>query len=123
MPDESGGAWWRASSTWKWRDDELVVQAGLIGVSDLKQPDPVGQDRPDLLFKPYTPRFPERVRDFARRLLRGDPGEGTSWSTNPFESFDVVVQFLRQAAQDPAVVAVKQTLYRTSAATARSSRR
>ncbi len=90
-------------------EESVTVTDGILGLGDTAQL--IIEDRPDLLFEPYTPRYPERVKesggDVARAIQQKD-----ILVHHPYETFRTVVDFIVQAAADPAVVAIKQTLYR-----------
>jgi len=91
--------------------DEVVEIKGLLGITDVREL--VIPSRPDLLWPSFTPRVPERVQDHDGDMFAAIRQKDMLLH-HPYETFDMVVRFLNQAAADPNVLAIKQTLYRTS---------
>jgi polyphosphate kinase len=91
--------------------ETVFIKAGMLGLSDTQQL--IVSDRPDLVFRPYVPRFPERIREYNGDVFAAIRAKDLVVH-HPYETFDVVLQYLRQAVADPDVLAIKWTLYRTT---------
>ena len=92
-------------------ETEVIEVDGMLGLPDLKEL--VVEDRANLLWPNFTPRVPERVSDHEGDMFAAIRQKDMLLQ-HPYETFDMVVRFLQQAARDPNVLAIKQTLYRTS---------